>query len=271
MQCLNKKLMWLSKTSPGKYTMVQSNGIPGTMMLQRCRKCRLCRGLQKQDMATRLFHESIMHEKNAFVTWTYREPAPKELNRADFAELRDKLRDLFGIKMYCHLGEYGPKTHRPHGHSVIFGDDFLDTGYHLTDEQWTSPFLEELWGKGQVMLAPLNASRCAYAAGYVTGKIDDPDTFRLLPGKPGLGRSFLDKYWPEMAATGHCVIEGKVVPIPERYLRWMPEQFAKIKETHLELARNEAKHLEARREDKRHNRNRALNKNARDALKTYAI
>lgn len=209
-----------------------------------CGKCLGCRSDRRRDWGTRLYHESLLHRRSAFLTITYSDdhvPADHKLNP-------DHLRDFLSeVRTFIHkrdrklsiprdrkvgwyaVGEYGETTGRPHYHAVLFGEDFLEDATFMREEGesllYRSPILGALWGKGFVDVGRVNPGSCNYVAKYVSKKVDDPDTIRAQMTKhPALGKDYALKFWQDMEAAEACVLtNGRVAPIPMRYFDWVPE------------------------------------------------
>lgn len=102
---------------------------------------------------------------------------------------------------YFHCGEYGSERDkngeiikgrlgRPHYHAIIFGYQFEDLEYLKTKkgvDLFTSPKLEEIWGKGFVTVGSVTFESAAYVARYVMKKRtgDEGETHYLKEGPNG--------------------------------------------------------------------------------------
>lgn len=80
-----------------------------------------------------------------------------------------------GVKYYA-CGEYGERTHRPHYHIAIYGEDFSDdrqfwkhskSGHPL----WRSSRLGKLWDLGDADIGDLTFESAAYIARYIFKKV----------------------------------------------------------------------------------------------------
>lgn len=74
---------------------------------------------------------------------------------------------------YYHCGEYGEIGNRPHYHALIFNFDFHDKVQVGTSNGFpifTSPALEKLWGKGNVVIGAVTFESAGYCARYVMKK-----------------------------------------------------------------------------------------------------
>lgn len=76
---------------------------------------------------------------------------------------------------YINCGEYGPKTKRPHYHAVIYNFKPDDLRRYAKDRRgywlYTSKKLEEIWGKGFVIIGNATTDTAAYVARYCTKKM----------------------------------------------------------------------------------------------------
>lgn len=179
-----------------------------------CGKCPACRMDYSRTWANRMIIE--LHDMNnlaVFLTLTYNpqslprnERGKPTLDKRHLQLFWKRLRKKFpGRKIrYYVAGEYGPKTHRPHYHAIVFGltlSDFGDLRYlrdnGLGQPYYTSMFLETTWGKGYIVLGNVTWHTCAYVSRYVLkkrGKTDayvvaaevEPE-FNLSSRKPGIG------------------------------------------------------------------------------------
>lgn len=188
-----------------------------------CGKCDGCLMADARVWAIRAYHESTLRDKSCFLTLTYDEdhlPDDGKLSLRDLQLFFKRLRrrpDMPSVR-YLACGEYGDLTRRPHYHALLFGVDFMDArAVSWRDEQFLHPVLQEVWQNGLVTHAPVNFSRCAYVAGYVTKKIGDPDVFRVMSKNPGLGAGWLSRYASSIRNVGGVVIDGQVLPVPPYY------------------------------------------------------
>ena len=199
-----------------------------------CGKCLGCRSDQGREWAIRLKHEADLHPASSwFVTLTYAPEfvpgnAPEDYRARgsldpdevrDFLKrLRHKSRNKIG---YYLCGEYGETTDRPHYHMALFGLELRDKEEFQVRSGipiYTSPTLEQTWGKGFVEFSALSWKSASYVAGYVIKKarekVDptkhlrvDPDTgeiveleqeFARMSRRPALGRRWIDRYWRDV-------------------------------------------------------------------------
>ena len=196
-----------------------------------CGKCIGCRLDYSRTWANRLMLEYKYYSPDEcwFVTLTYdnenvpinyycdsetgeRRPS-LSLRKRDFQLFNKSLRDNFGYRKirYYLCGEYGEKTHRPHGHAIYFGlplDPFKLVKWKVSDQGFTlykCPELEKIWSRGNVFVSSVSWETCAYVSRYVTKKLNgdaakfyelfnlEPE-FSLMSRKPGIGRRYFDEH-----------------------------------------------------------------------------
>ena len=161
-----------------------------------------------------------MHDACSFITLTY---DPEHLPPLGSLSVRDcqlflkRLRERVApakIRFFL-CGEYGEKLARPHYHAIIFGFDFPDkvkiesSGDYA---EYSSQLLSDVWGKGRTHVGTVSFDSACYVANYATKKIGgDKAASHYYGRKPefllmsrggrragGIGRSWIDKYWPEV-------------------------------------------------------------------------
>ena len=182
-------------------------------MIVPCGQCLGCHIDYSREWANRMCIELDDNPKAIFVTLTYNDAhlprtssGTKTLRKRDLQLFWKRLRKAFPtVKIrYYVAGEYGPKTFRPHYHSIIYGlslADFPDlrcVGWNeLKQPYYSSPKFEAIWGNGFVQMSEVSYLTCAYVARYVLKKhygadLDDlePDQeceFNLSSRRPGIG------------------------------------------------------------------------------------
>lgn len=212
-----------------------------------CNRCLACRAKRVRSWAIRSHHESLMHEKSCFLTLTFDNehlPVDGSLNIEHWQKFARRVRKRLGSFRYLSCGEYGSEefTARPHYHAAIFGLDFRDGAEPWERgpgrELWLSKDLSELWGQGLATASPLNYATASYVAGYVMKKLKKSDfeaehrvysptadiyceakkaEFVTMSRRPGLGSSFLEKYYEEIYEVDEIHIDGKTMPVPRYY------------------------------------------------------
>lgn len=226
-----------------------------------CGQCIGCRLKYSQEWAVRLMHENQMHEESCFITLTMNDEYlatrenPLSLDKSEFQRFMKRLRKRYGKEIrYFHCGEYGEKNQRPHYHAIIFGLDFKDKElFKVRDEirLYTSESLAELWPYGFVTIGEVTYESAAYVARYVTKKIKgkdaedhyirwDPSTGEGIPiepeyatmsRKPGIGKTWFDKYKNDVYPHDYVVIKGEYKIRPPRFYdsKLSEEELEKVK------------------------------------------
>lgn len=159
-----------------------------------CGQCLPCRINRRRLWMWRQFLESLCHDENAFVTFTYSDQfAPSDGGLCP-AHARDFLkrvryhvneRDEGRKFRFFLVGEYGDQTFRPHYHLSLFGLGFAHR-----------EIIQACWPFGFAQTAEFNETTAQYVAGYVTKKLTSKDDCRLegrypefarMSNRPGLG------------------------------------------------------------------------------------
>lgn len=176
-----------------------------------CGCCECCIASTASEWQTRLRIEYENSSTAYFVTLTYDEDhLPVGSFSDSFGELhvvpyvcKKHVQDFFkrlrwrfqGSEIRYFLGsEYGPCTHRPHYHFVVFG---LPVLFDNPKKQIVKiiQHLQKLWPLGAVTVDPVTEGRIAYVTKYITCVTDLPEyyppPFRLM--SKGLGKSYMDK------------------------------------------------------------------------------
>ena len=201
-----------------------------------------------------------MHEDNCFITLTYNQenlPHDGSLDKTHFQKFMKKLRKQADHKIrYYQCGEYGENLQRPHYHACLFGHDFNDktlfqnkNGHDL----YTSQQLDKTWNKGFSTIGTMTFETAAYCARYAMKKITGDDahahyqTLNIETGeifqiqteyttmslRPGLGRTWYNKYKTDLFPEDECIIDGRTMKPPRYYANLYekeePEQYKKMK------------------------------------------
>lgn len=158
-----------------------------------CGECPACKLAKSNEWATRIECEArTYNHKGIFVTLTYNNPnlpindkGLMTLNKQDIKNFKKKLRkylakhpektaDETGKIRTFECGEYGPTTHRPHYHQIIFNYIPNDLKYKHTDARgfplYTSKTLQKIWGKGFVIIGTISWQSASYVARYTFKK-----------------------------------------------------------------------------------------------------
>ena len=202
----------------------------------RCGMCRDCRLYRAREWAIRCYHEGQLHDRSCFVDLTFADE-PHSIAKRDLQLFFKRLRkSLPGIKIrYFAVGEYGEKFSRPHYHVCMFGWDAPDKYRWRRSKKGTllyrSPHLESVWTAGHVTVSEITPEAAGYAARYTLKKIGGDMAEEHYGGREpefnvcsnGLGKGWIEKYWPDVARDGFVVYKGKECPIPRYYMRWLKE------------------------------------------------
>jgi len=221
----------------------------GQYMELSCGQCASCRANRARDWAIRCVHESQMHtrrvgrghiQKGCFITLTYNDqelPSDGNLDVSHWQNFAKKLRRDVGPFRFLHCGEYGDRTGRPHYHACLFGIDFTEDRYEWNssaDHHITrSETLEATWGRGFCTIGPLNYATARYTAGYVVKKlrknqreyfdVQAKPEYITMSRRPGLGKSWFDKYWRDVYPKDQVTLAGKTFRPPKYYDKLLRE------------------------------------------------
>lgn len=227
-----------------------------------CGRCIGCRLERSRQWAVRLTHEAQMHDFSVFVTLTYDDrhlPADRSVSKRELQLFLKRLRqELAPIKIrFFGVGEYGDQTFRPHYHLLLFGVHFADqirlrdtpSGHPL----YRSPTLEKVWKLGHSSFGAVSFDAARYVAGYCVKKISgakapehyrrvDPFTgevfqvqpeFALMSLKPGIGRSWYERYGSDVYPSDELVMQGFPGKPPRYYdtlaKQSVPEDFEAVR------------------------------------------
>lgn len=261
MRCLKPLRLYSAKSGTGK-TQNIDNGDPESGIWVACGYCTRCRQKLAIDWQTRLCHEVAMAYKSdqdsIFVTWTFDDDHLPRLHpddpfgNADYRILQRAIRNVRRellrehgetFRVYNRM-EYGSRSGRAHGHSLIMGGSWYrhlqPTGYtgRAGHELKTSDLLSRHWPYGSVLVGEANAETAAYVSRYV-GKGDRPNPVRKadyetldprtgevleysrpvsrMSLKPGIGEPFVRRYAAQLAAHDGTIINGHFRTLPKYY------------------------------------------------------
>lgn len=249
MTCFTPLDAWRARG--GGVTFNLSEGYVDRPLRFKCGQCRGCRTDYSREWAIRCVHESRMHDRNSFVTLTYSDdemPKDWSLRPKDVTDFIKRLRERMGPFRYYYCGEYGPLSLRPHYHMCLFGHDFhadripLRNSRSLNEYLYTSRTLEETWGHGLVSSGALTYQSANYVARYIAKKATGPlslsayrradlegnvwmvkPDFARMSRRPGLGKSWYEKYKKEVFPGDEIVYQGKKFRPPRYYDRQLSE------------------------------------------------
>ncbi len=217
----------------------------GNRMELPCYNCTGCRLQRSQQWAARCYHESQLHDENAFITLTYDDehlPYGGTLVLKHFQDFMKRLRSKFPDAkiIFYHCGEYGDDFGRPHYHACLFGFDFKDKELYKQDEGfslYTSEVLTKLWGKGLCTTGEVTLKSAGYVARYIMKKVngelaDDhyetlvPETGEIIQRKPeyttmslkpAVGKTWFKQFQTDVFPHDHIIIDGKKLKPPKYY------------------------------------------------------
>lgn len=223
MSCFYPRDAWYSRrlNETGKRSIVFNprEGFSDMSIQVPCGKCDGCKADASKEWAIRMYHESQMYERNSFLTLTYAD-APEAISKRDCQLFLKRLRKEVNARYFI-CGEYGTRTHRPHYHAVVFGQDFKTAdSIQIDSELYSCPRLNEIWKHGSVVCGDFTMASACYIAGYVQKKAGDQDTFNMMSTRPPIGRSWFDKYYLDLVRVGSVVIDDQRLPIPRVYFDW---------------------------------------------------
>jgi len=187
-----------------------------------CGQCSGCRLERSRQWAVRCMHEASLHEKNSFVTLTYKD-APESLEYRDFQLFMKRLRKVRGRCRFYMGAEYGEQRGRPHFHALLFGVAWPDgvylgkspSGFKL----FRSAQLSALWPQGFASVGDVTFESAAYVARYCMSVITGDKAVEHYGGRkpefgrmslrPGIGRAWIDKYGrSDVLPDGNVVVNG---------------------------------------------------------------
>lgn len=159
--------------------------------------------------------------------WTSMNNAERSAYRKEFREELEKIR----ISVFC-TGEYGTKGKRKHWHALVFNYRPSDLVAHKTnhngDTVYTSDTLNALWGKGFVTVGNITLESAGYCAKYATKSLehghDGCHEFTPLSrksNKNAIGKKWLEAYWKNVFDLGYVDHDGKHLPIPRYFKKWL--------------------------------------------------
>lgn len=244
----------------GKGSVVRTLTLP-------CGQCVGCRLERSRQWAIRCMHEAQMHDRNCFVTLTYKGQVPDEgLRYRDFQLFMKRLRKYASgqqIRFYM-CGEYGDEKGRPHFHACLFGYDFDDKVLFSNrggNKLYTSKILEDLWKYGMCSIGEVTFESAAYVARYImkkiTGTLADDHYNGLTPEfchmslKPGIGSGWFEKFNSDIFPDGTVVVRGVKTKLPRYYDKLESKKDVEVlEEVKYNRFRDAVKHFEDQTEER---------------------
>lgn len=222
-----------------------------SVMLLPCNGCIGCRLEKARQWTVRCVHEASLHDHNAFLTLTYSPemmPESGSLDKRHWQLFAKRVRKNLGPFRFLHVGEYGPKTFRPHYHALMFGcarghpprrffDDRVLWKVQNGSPLFVSKELEELWGLGQCSIGEVTPASAAYVARYTMKKLTGEQAeemyrridlktgeeyyvqpeYATMSRRPGLGAGWFEKYANDTYPSDEVIYEGKRMRPPRYY------------------------------------------------------
>jgi hypothetical protein len=201
-----------------------------------------CRVNRTREWGVRLLQEAASFNENSFLTLTYSDdkiPPGATLVKKDFQDFMKRFRKRLAptkIKFYM-CGEYGPKTHRPHYHAIIFGfkPPDLKTAFIKKERHiYYSPFLMDLWPFGTNTVGTVTYKSCRYVAQYIVDKLNGNKgkefygerlpPFSLM--SKGLGKKWLKEHRDQVVNNKGMTFEGHKVSIPRYYKKMLQQDLS---------------------------------------------
>lgn len=234
----------------GGFTASASDGYRDRLMKVPCGRCIGCRLDHSRVWATRMVHETQMHDEALFLSLTYdddRIPENGTLVSRDMTLFLKRLRKHVEVPIrFYQCGEYGGQTARPHYHAIIWGWWPSDAAVHsgsraAGDLLYESRSLEAIWGHGYCPFGCVTFESCAYVSRYVTKKVfgekseahyrrvngETGEIYQLLPEfstmSQGIGRSWIEKHWEYTYAHDHVIVRGHKCSVPRYYDLWLAD------------------------------------------------
>ena len=227
------------KSSSGKWLSNKTHYDQEPMTIP-CGQCTGCRSEYSRQWALRNMHEASLYADNCFITLTYDEknlPQNNSLEKKAFPKFIRSLRQKnkgTTIRYYA-CGEYGDNFGRPHYHAILF-NYFPSDVKLLKKDLYSSKSISDAWqNKGHVSVGNVTFQSAAYVSNYVQKKINgkqkldhytntetgewrEPE-FSLMSRKPGIGKSWYDKYYKDIYQIGKdgLHMNGKFMKPPKYY------------------------------------------------------
>lgn len=149
---------------------------------------------------------------------------------------------------YYMCGEYGEQFQRPHYHLCLFGIEFQDKKYlrlsSTSHKLYISETLKKLWPHGYSSIGAVSFQTAAYIARYVLKKITGTQSkkhyekidahtgeiikiekeYNQMSRRPGIGKTWLEKYTTDIYPHGQMIVRGKKTNTPRAYDKWYAQQ-----------------------------------------------
>lgn len=253
-----------------------------------CGKCYQCKLNKAYDKAKRVWADSSYYTYHYFVTYTYdddhlryKQAADANgeiqeipvLHKPDIIHVKEHLRDDsrkhgWGKIEYMLSGEYGNKKGRPHYHMILLTNDpsIQNTLYNADPSntghaQFGSTYLDDLWGRGLVVLSIGSTATAAYTARYTLKKAYKGDALKdrfvqaeiqqeFISTTPGIGKRYLMDNADQLIKDASMQVDQtKGVALPKYYMDKLSEmgyadEIDKIKTDNLKRRKADIKEIE---------------------------
>lgn len=223
----------------------------------KCLGCKLDYARRWTVRSTHEAYMNDYYRNNCFLTLTFNNYSlgqrknPLSVDKLELSQwikrLRERVRVEYGKTFrFLACGEYGALRKRPHYHVLVFGFNFPDKQIinnikdlrprKLSNGQmvyyYRSKFLEDNWkpcgaskGYGFSVIGDVSFETCAYVSRYILKKNTEEynkgqaKEFLLTSRMPGLGYSYLEKYYKTIFNTGLIDFgDGRISDIPRYYV-----------------------------------------------------
>lgn len=189
-----------------------------------CGRCLECKRKRSREWTIRNLHqaETTNIGNVSMLTLTYDKHhihPDYGLHHKDFQNFIKKLRNNYPIKIkYFMCGEYGPKTHRPHYHALIYGPTFAEIDEAINKHH--------LWPHGFVHIGYMFGPQMVqYVAQYTLKKQKHSD-YKLIGVKPpyivaskGIGKDWLMKNKEKILKQKKIHYNDQTFTIPRYYFK----------------------------------------------------
>lgn len=218
------------------------------LLLLPCGHCLGCKFDKAKDWATRVYCESLYHDKSCFVTLTYDDlhlPKNQAINKKNLIAFIKDLRNRCEKVRYFGCGEKGESSGRIHAHIILFGYSPSDLEFYSRgsngDALYISQELSSIWKKGHVIIGDVSYHSAGYVARYTTKKIGDDDSFLICSNRPGIGYEYCFDHADDIMETGYVYGDfgdDYKAPIPRYFEKLLkdiyPDKWDKIVKSRLD-------------------------------------
>lgn len=221
-----------------------------------CGHCPACKLATSQSWANRMELELPYHDNAWFLTLTYDDDhipyratwdnltgevvtENYSLRKEDVQLFWKRLRRYIEYHklsdkkiIYYQAGEYGGTTHRPHYHAIVYDLPIKKSDLKVYKKlrgnvYYNCKWLEDLWGKGYVVIAPAEWKAMAYTARYTTKKIYGKESKEYYEGmgiipeycvmSKGIGEQYYYDHVNEIYPKDSIQLKNGKVCKPPRY------------------------------------------------------